>query len=202
MTWEPKKLTARMVEAGARVGVIDIENTTLNAGAGRLLSLAACHVLNYDPAKVKVFRIDEYHTDTTRYWYDAQMITDFCEYVKKEYEFVVTYNGDYHDIPIIAGRALHFRIRGLHAGMKHVNLYWRNKEYFKLANDSLAELTAHLSCKFQVHSLPAHVWGQAQCGWPAAIQAVVDHNINDVLGTAEATRALLQYGDLDWKYTK
>lgn len=200
--WERKVLTARMVEAGARVGVIDIEVTALNAGAGRLLSASACHVLNYDPEKVKVFRIDNYHKDSKLFWLDGQLISEFCDHVKDTYEYVVTYNGDYHDIPVIAGRALHHRIRGLHPRMKHVNLYWRNKEYFRLANDSLEGLTSHLQCKYQTSSLPAHVWAQAQCGYPEAIQKVVDHNVNDVLGTAEATRALLQYGDLDWRYSK
>ena len=196
-----QRLSLEDVKKGASVGVWDIEAMGLNAGFGYMLVSGLAPLSVKKKQDVKIRRIDQFQYHTLNYWDDSEMVKQVLEDLK-QYEYIVTYNGNWYDSPFTLTRAIRTGIPwGLEAH-KHVDVFQLNRRRFRVNNRSLDALLIHLACKMQKTKLVPQTWAKAGCGNVEALDEIEVHNVHDVVSLAEATRKILKSTWIPWQYIR
>ena len=159
-----------------RIGIFDIEATSLKANAGFMLSWC----------------IKEYGTDTIWYDYttkkdiegdfDGRIVRSLCNKIK-DFDEIVTYFGTGYDLPFCRTRAeVHGLQFGAYGEFIHRDVFYTIKSKFNLTRKS-----QEIACKTILgpdntdkNHYDVAVWLRAARGDADAIAMILDHNERDV----------------------
>jgi len=167
-----------------RIGVLDIETTSLNAAYGRVL----CAVIKtFDPVEITVFRADEYETwKAGKRSDDKQLVSDLLEYLE-DIDVVVAHNGVGFDLPFLRTRSI---VNGLPPvnPIKILDPCRLARKQFRFAGNSLASIAMALDTENQKTPLSPQLWARAiSDGDQQALDYIVEHCIADVETLEEIT---------------
>lgn len=194
-----QRLTLAEVQKGAKVGVLDLETTGLNAGFGWIV--AASIVPLIDVSHVFTYRIDQYKGYNKDRSNDKKLVEQFTAKAR-EFEYLVHFNGLRFDVPFSHSRAMFHRIAWLNSDAKHVDLFHFVKHRMRNSSWALASLLAQLQTAEKKTPLDAPTWAKAAVGHKWALDLIVEHNVQDVLSLAEATRELLRFTELPYRFMR
>ena len=167
-----------------RIGVLDIETTSLNAAYGRVL----CAVIKtFDPVEITVFRADDYETwKAGKRSDDKQLVSDLLEYLE-DIDVVVAHNGVGFDLPFLRTRSI---VNGLPPvnPIKILDPCRLARKQFRFAGNSLASIAMALDTENQKTPLSPQLWARAiSDGDQQALDYIVEHCIADVETLEEIT---------------
>lgn len=163
-----------------KVAFLDIETTRLDATKGLGFILCACVKLAGKKA-IKTFRIDDSPGYKKNLYSDTHVTDGIVAWMLKEDpDIIVTFNGDYFDIPYI-------NTRRVGAGKKPMPPcfyidHWKTCRYkLRLHRNSLAALSTHLGVKHRKTSFDPEVWQKAAYGSKPDLDNIVYHCELDVI---------------------
>jgi uncharacterized protein YprB with RNaseH-like and TPR domain len=159
---------------GLRIGFLDIETSNFDANAGNMLSWA---LKPRGKAVISdVIAADE-AVDPTQF--DHRIVMTLIEALR-DVDVVVTYYGTGFDNPYLKTRALGLGLTPPSAyDLYHWDVYYAVKYKLKLHRNSLDAACEFFGIEGKSH-LKLKVWNAARVGNQAALDYVLEHNVQDV----------------------
>lgn len=160
-----------------RVGVIDIETNSLNAGFGVLLCMVG---KSYAPNERKIFRADDFEP-----WKrgeranDGPLLRAILSWME-DLDIIIAHNGLRFDLPFIRTRAV---VHGLPPVnfQKIIDPVQLARQHFRFPSNSLASISHVIGTQAEKTPLRPETWARATLnGDPAAMEEIVTHCCADV----------------------
>jgi uncharacterized protein YprB with RNaseH-like and TPR domain len=183
----PKCLAVAMGKK-ERIGVFDIESTALNASFGFMLCYAFKELgtgkeicRSVSPADIKAGRFDGELV--------KKLVVDL-----KEFDRVVTFNGEWFDMPFVRTRAMFHKVDFPAFGeLKHTDLYRIARKKVKTHSRRLEVLCEFFGIVAKEHKFTPAVWMRALAGDAGALKYARVHCLEDVRSTAELYDRLIPF---------
>lgn len=160
-----------------RVGVIDIETNSLNAGFGVLLCMVG---KTYSPNERRIFRADDYAP-----WQrgeranDRDILSDILAWME-DLDIIIAHNGLRFDLPFIRTRAV---VHGLPPVnfQKIIDPVQLARQHFRFPSNSLNSISHVIGTHAEKTPLRPETWARATLnGDKAAMDEIVEHCVADV----------------------
>ncbi len=163
----------------ARILLLDIETTQLSLDFGHIMCVG---FKGYGESPVHVPSVRDYPTFKKAPWDDTLLMRDLYEVVK-DCDLLVTYFGKQFDWPALQTRMLKAGLPPLESmGSRHVDMYWTAKRELRLHSNRLESVMDFLDCPVKKTKLSGPIWDAAASGDGEALDYVIEHCRNDVLG--------------------
>jgi uncharacterized protein YprB with RNaseH-like and TPR domain len=173
------------------VGYFDIETTDLYSDKGYIL----CASIADDDLNVTTWRLDDYEGRS-----EPAMLIEMRDMIRDAFDYVVTWNGKYFDMPWVAYRLVRAKA-GKFNGFRHIdamNMVPRNapsRSLDKVSRSLGVQDDAEEGDVFKT-SYDEAIWAKAISGDREAMDYIVDHNRKDVLLLGRTFRAMRdRYGN-------
>lgn len=164
------------------VAGFDLETTDLSADFGMIL---ACVIKPLECKDPIVLRLDNYKDRDP--WDDAPLVREICD-VLADCSKVYGWNSQLFDVKMLRSRKVLDNIQET-ITFSHADLLHAAKRVFRFHNSRLDTLMQRFS-KYQKTPINSEAWRRAAFGDKRAMDVVVHHCINDVLGMEDVFRYL------------
>jgi uncharacterized protein YprB with RNaseH-like and TPR domain len=180
------------LKASEKTAIFDIESTALNASYGFML----CYAMK--PIGEKGYVRSVTSKDIRTGMFDKKLVEQLVVDMMK-YDRLVTFNGNWFDIPFVRTRAMFHKIAfPVFGAIKHTDLYQIARKRIKTHSKRLEAICEFLGIPAKEHKFSPKIWMGALAGDPAALEYARVHCLEDVVSTEEVYKILVPY-DYDAK---
>lgn len=177
---EAEGTLAKTGELNGVVGYFDIETTHLYPDKGHIL----CAAIADDNDVVLYWRLDDFRDE-------AEMLSSLQEATHSIFDYIVTWNGKYFDIPWVINRLRKSGIKGGFHQFRHIDaMYMVSRNSPSRSLDYVSRSLGLQDEKTKKTPFDKAIWAKAEQGDKESMDYVVDHNKDDVILLARTFRRL------------